>query len=583
MIYRFLLLFLVCISFVSADPYCHTISSYKEFENISKVVDNQRFTKFILDVRDGSITYFDVNTYPMHVNFIYDNKPYSYAQYQEYVKNYSENKPEYVFCYVIHHITTDNWTFSLWEGDMATKEDITACYKKIMESFFLNPHISFQPTSTYQETVARTLENIPVITTDELFRAQPYQMLHKAQAVGILRIGGVDWDEHDIVVLPKLIPDITPVAGIITEQFSTPLSHLSLRARAWNIPHAGIVDASTIACDLNNTWVYFETTSSSYILRPATQEEIEKALQPKQLPTVHLPPVNLSNFEIKPLKAIRRRDASSYGTKAANIAECASGNIRIPDGFAIPFYYYNEHVVACGGHDKILDHPLNKDFLDTAWKMCQPFIADGIFVRSSTNAEDLKGFNGAGLYETVANVQTIVDFEVAIKTVWASIWCPKACKERARFGIDSSTVYGAILVQKSINADIAGVLVTKDIFDEDEDMEVYTINANPGLGLSVVDGISTPEQILYNYDNKGIKILSRASLNEIVVCNESGGTRTIPNPNNGLPVMTDDQVHSLGNSAHQIQRIFRTKEPLDIEWLFKDNTLYILQVRPFIE
>jgi pyruvate,water dikinase len=52
-----------------------------------------------------------------------------------------------------------------------------------------------------------------------------------------------------------------------------------------------------------------------------------------------------------------------------------------------------------------------------------------VIFRSSTNAEDLEGFNGAGLYESVpligeeaTNTEKVAH---ALKTVWASVWCPK--------------------------------------------------------------------------------------------------------------------------------------------------------------
>lgn len=101
-----------------------------------------------------------------------------------------------------------------------------------------------------------------------------------------------------------------------------------------------------------------------------------------------------------------------------------------------------------------------------------------------------------------------------------------------------------------------------------------------GLGIAVVEGLAIPEQIIYNFDNKGSKVLSRSSGGYITVCDEHGGTKVVPNPHN--PVLSDEQVTKLANAAHRIKRLFKSKYPLDIEWVFKENTLYIVQVRPFI-
>ena len=56
-----------------------------------------------------------------------------------------------------------------------------------------------------------------------------------------------------------------------------------------------------------------------------------------------------------------------------------------------------------------------------------------MFVRSSTNSEDLPGFNGAGLYDTLPNVVGKKAIGEALKGVWASVWqgslgCHLACE-----------------------------------------------------------------------------------------------------------------------------------------------------------
>lgn len=596
MIYTFLFLSVFSVTALLGASFCHHISSYAEFEHYSKDYECERFTKCVLDLQQNKLFYFDVNEYPMHVDFIIKKLLTEPFCYEEYVKNYTENKPNFLFCYVIYQKKQNLWTLALWEGDKATKEDITKAYNAIASTFYEGDKLYFRPTSTYQEDIAKTLANIPVVTNDELFRQSDYQLLNAATGVGILRIAKDSsqyaYNDDEIIILPELIPDITPVAGIITEQFSTPLSHLALRARAWGIPHAGIKEATTMFKELEGKYVFFKTSLSGYEVRLATANEFEEYQSSRKKPTnVVLANATLNEQRLKPLQQLRRAHHTAYGTKAANLGEASVDRVAIPDGFAIPFYYYDAHVKACGAftdiqlyphnleaiQEKIRTYPLEKSFLDAVWAKLP---STAVFVRSSTNAEDLAGFNGAGLYETVANVKTIEELEVAIKTVWASIWCHKAYKERERYGIDHKTVYGAVLIQASVDATAAGVLATKDIFDPAETMEVYTINAMHGLGIGVVDGMTIPEQIIYNFDNKGIKIISRASGGTITVCNENGGTKRVPNPSH--PVLTDDQVTALGNAAHRIIGIFKAQQPLDIEWLFKDNTLYIVQVRPFI-
>lgn len=576
-----LALLFFCSSCLFSEQFCHTIDSYPTFKEYSKEVDGERFTKFALDLREGTIYYFDPKYYTMHYDFV--TRALGVSSYEEYLQNYSEQKPRFLFCQLIHHIRQDIWTLTLWEGDKATKEQIELGFFWLEKSFYNASNVLFRPTSTEQELVAKTLSGITVRTNDELFCQGDYQLLHRATSVGYLRIGKTDdFNVDDIVIIKEPLTDITLVAGIITEHFSTPLSHLALRARGWDIPHAGIKDASELFKALDGKCVFFQATPEGYILREATAEE-QTLFTHRPHDKVTLSAVNLTETRIAPLRALRAHNFIAYGTKAANLGECTRLNVRIPQGFAVPFYYYKRHLDCCPEktQEAILATPVDPDLLNTIWRQALSLQTTSLFVRSSTNSEDLYGFTGAGLYETVGNVKDKKGLEEAIKTVWASVYSKKAQTERQHYGINDDDVFSALLIQEGINAASSGVLVTKDIFDPTETMRVYTINASYGLGLSVVEGALIPEQILYNYDNKGIKVLSRVHASHIAIFDPVGGIKKIPNPYNGMPVLTDQEVTALGNASYKLEHLFGFKYPLDIEWLFANDTLYIVQVRPF--
>jgi phosphoenolpyruvate synthase/pyruvate phosphate dikinase len=205
----------------------------------------------------------------------------------------------------------------------------------------------------------------------------------------------------------------------------------------------------------------------------------------------------------------------------------------------------------------------------------------GVFVRSSTNAEDLPGFNGAGLYDTVPNVRGAAALSSAVRGVWASVWNLRAYEEREFYGIDHRHVYGAVLVQVGVDATAAGVLVTAHPTDSSV-RKVYSINAKSGLGIRVVEGKKVPESILYNWRNRGITVLSRSDEETMLVFDSSGGVREVPNPRRGKPVLTDSRVRALGAAARRIVRLFPKGQPLDIEWLFRGDDLFIVQARPFV-
>lgn len=76
--------------------------------------------------------------------------------------------------------------------------------------------------------------------------------------------------------------------------------------------------------------------------------------------------------------------------------------------------------------------------------------SDGIIFRSSTNVEDIPGFNGAGLYLSEALPSqdcTAKKMADVIKRVWASVWNYRGYVERELFGIVQEEVKVAILVQ----------------------------------------------------------------------------------------------------------------------------------------
>jgi phosphoglucan, water dikinase len=75
----------------------------------------------------------------------------------------------------------------------------------------------------------------------------------------------------------------------------------------------------------------------------------------------------------------------------------------------------------------------------------------GVIVRSSANVEDLAGLSGAGLYDSVPDVDAAdaVKLRAAIVEVWASLFSRRAVLSRRTAGIPQSEACMAVLVQVS--------------------------------------------------------------------------------------------------------------------------------------
>jgi len=207
------------------------------------------------------------------------------------------------------------------------------------------------------------------------------------------------------------------------------------------------------------------------------------------------------------------------------------------------------------------------------------FAGKGLFVRSSTNTEDLPNFNGAGLYNTVPNVKTDDALVEAVKNVWSSIWNFEAYEARERAGIDHSKVYPAVLIQEGIDADSAGVLITADPYDTQNLGAIY-ISAKRGLGIKVVEGRRVAEQIIYSPRSQAVRVLTRSDEESLLKFDERGGVREVPITGERV-VLRDDAVRRLARTAAQIKRLFGNREQ-DIEWVFRGGQIYIVQSRPYI-
>jgi phosphoenolpyruvate synthase/pyruvate phosphate dikinase len=309
---------------------------------------------------------------------------------------------------------------------------------------------------------------------------------------------------------------------------------------------------------------------------------------------------------------MRAKDVVMYGTKAANLGEIVTANlpgVAVPAGFGVPFFYYVQHMTQNkldqkldallgdprfkadpawrrSGLDalraQIIAAPIDPATLDMIYKRVELKLGGkGVFVRSSTNAEDLPGFNGAGLYDTVPNVVGKRALGEALKTVWASLWNFRAVDERAAFGIDHHQVYFGVLVQVGVNASAAGVLVTKNLWDPSDD-HGFTINAKWGLGMRVVEGQKVPEQIVFDPTNDGTKILSRADDPVMLTVDAHGGIKELPVPAGAGVILSEERAKRLCDQVQKLMAVFPASGPLDIEWVLEGEQFWIVQARPYV-
>ena len=172
---------------------------------------------------------------------------------------------------------------------------------------------------------------------------------------------------RDIVIYEALPNELPRVAGIVSTVPQTPLSHVNLRAIQDGIPNAYIRDAldDPGIAPLIGGFVRYKVTEEGWELSAATPEEVEAHYEASRPSHTQTPQRDLSVTSITPLSQVGFADWKAFGVKAANLAVLRTLGFSegtVPDGFAIPFYFYDEFMKTHGFYDDVKEMLADEDF-----------------------------------------------------------------------------------------------------------------------------------------------------------------------------------------------------------------------------
>jgi len=606
------------------------IDSRGDFDRLARVYYRGRFyalphLMFVIDRRARDRVYYvNSNAFKFHKDFV--NATYLSLERGRafYENNYLKTDRRFILGTIAFQTTAGKFTFEFWEGDRLTRELLSESNSALSNSFFAP--LFFKPNSLAQEELAAQTNNdhgtttataIPMLTASELAAGEQYQPLNLGAGIGQLRIldrvtPETVIDRNQIVIFKEAPVQLTPLSGIITTEPASPLSHVNMLAKSWGIPNAHIKNADRLFKLLEGKYVRFEVGENEYHLSPADPREVEERnRQWVKRGDLVTPRADRDFDRLTDLKNQRARDAIRFGAKSANLGELMRARLpglTVPAGFAIPFRYYQdfirlnkleERIASAVEEERFVHDPkyrksrlgeirlwIQSGKHDDAFKekllakVHHEFAGMSLFARSSTNAEDLPNFSGAGLYTTVPNVRSDEQLLEAIKTVWASVWNYEAYEARESFGMNHFGVYPAVLIQEGIDADSAGVVITTDPFDRSDRAAVY-INAKRGLGIKVVEGKRVAEQVIYHPRSGTIQVLTRSDEDTMLEFDERGGVKEVKIEEHRA-VLTDQMARRLARSALQIKRVFGGRDQ-DIEWVYSRGRLFIVQSRPYLE
>ncbi|MEU4480568.1 rifamycin-inactivating phosphotransferase [Micromonospora sp. NPDC023966] len=197
-------------------------------------------------------------------------------------------------------------------------------------------------------------------------------------------------------------------------------------------------------------------------------------------------------------------------------------------------------------------------------------------VRSSATAEDLPTASFAGQQDTYLNVMGPAAILQHVSRCWASLFTERAVTYRQRNGIDHRAVHMAVVVQKMVFPQAAGVLFTADPVTSNR--KVASVEAGFGLGEALVSGLMNADA----YKVRDGEIIDKAIATKRLAVHAlpGGGTReqAIDSERQEQPALTDAQVVRLVQLGRRIEAHFG--HPQDIEWCLVDDDFQIVQSRP---
>ncbi|WP_372745328.1 PEP/pyruvate-binding domain-containing protein [Lutibacter sp.] len=450
---------------------------------------------------------------------------------------------------------------------------------------------------------------------------------------------GVEVSPDKIYIFQKPPSDLKPVGGIATVAEGNLVSHVQLLARNLGIPNAALSDDNLQNLKkFNGQKVFYAVSNKGNVILKLEKDMTieEKGLFTKKERNetkiaVPVEEIRLNENNILNMRNVGASDSGKIcGPKAANLGQLKRMfPDKVVEGLVIPFGIFKSHMdqqmpdqnmsywkfltnmfaeAAKMRTSKIDENTVEKyqlkqlEILSAAIKkmpLQASFIAQmekefqlvlgkklgeiPVFLRSDTNMEDLKDFSGAGLNLTLFNVVTKDKILQGIKDVWASPYTERSFKWRQKYLLNPENVFPSILVIPSVDVDYSGVLITTGI--NSGNSKDLTIAFSRGAG-GAVDGQSA-ESYELRVDGKTQLI---APAREPLF--------------NGLPITggTIKKMATFENAILNEQNITEIKElainvrqkmakevnaeykgAYDVELGFKDNKLWLFQIRPFVE
>jgi pyruvate,water dikinase len=311
---------------------------------------------------------------------------------------------------------------------------------------------------------------------------------------------------------------------------------------------------------------------------------------------------------VRSFEELGREDVAFAGGKGANLGELTRAGFDVPPGFVVGAPAYALFIGAGGLREQIAERLAAVDVDDAealqraaddvrAMVREQPvpeaiegelrsalaeLVGDAdapVAVRSSATAEDTEAASFAGMNETFLNVRGADAVVDAVRGCWASLFGARTVFYRAKRGFGQAEMDIAVVVQRQLDVDRAGVMFTIDPATGAADRLV--IEGAFGLGEAVVSGRVSPDRYVVDKATLAIRARETHPKTASIEPRAEGGTlvRELPAEEAMRPTLTDEEARSLAELGIRVERHYGS--PQDTEWAIdRDGRTWMLQSRP---
>jgi rifampicin phosphotransferase len=266
--------------------------------------------------------------------------------------------------------------------------------------------------------------------------------------------------------------------------------------------------------------------------------------------------------DLRTFSDITKADLDLVGGKGLSLGLLAGAGLPVPPGFCVT-------TNACRRARNEVDPQLFEALAGAYRTLGAGLVA----VRSSATAEDGAVTSFAGQQETILGVEGESALKEAVERCWSSLHTDRAKAYRQKQGVDEASLAMAVVVQRLVHAEVAGVLFTRD--PNDPAGERMLIEASWGLGEAVVSGRVTPDS--FHVERLDGTVRERR-LGRKTVRITTHGEQEVAADQQKQFCLGNAQLAELADLGRKVESYYG--EPRDVEWAYADGRFWLLQARP---